>query len=234
MSTTRFTIQDAARHLGCSDRTVRSYSSQGLLSQVRVAGDRRRFYDPAEVEELRVASSRGRIAVSSTEFAAMRAQVKRLQATLDVVLRVLDTREDPLHVTPEYATDLLALALDQLRRGRWSPAEMESWSEVFLRLDENDLQTIAVAASDAKAWHPFLRLCTAMTAALPEYPDYRTSLDLQALHKKLAEGRRRLRTSTVIYCEMRGASGPELSKFAEYEIPSSVGDLLASVLRKKR
>lgn len=234
MSTSRFTLQETARHLGCSERTVRSYSRQGLLTQIRVPGDRRRFYDPAEVEELRAASERGRIAVSHAEFAAMRAQVRRLQATLDVVLRVLDTRNEPLGVTPDYATELLALALDQLRRGRWAPAEMESWSEVFLRLDETDLGVIATAASDGRAWLPFLRLCTAMAAALPEYADYKTSLDLQALHKKLAEGRRRLRTSAVIYCEMRGASEPELSKFAEYQVPSSVGDLLASMLRKKR
>lgn len=234
MSTARLTLQETARHLGCSERTVRSYSRQGLLTQVRVPGDRRRFYDPAEVEELRAAAARGRTAVSHTEFAAMRAQVRRLQATLDVVLRILDTRNEPLGVTAEYAVELLALALDQLRRGRWAPAEIETWSEVFLRLDENDFSVIAAAAADGRPWLPFLRLCTAMSAALPEHPDYKTSLDLQALHKKTAEGRRRLRTSAVIYCELRGATEPELSRFAEYQIPSSVEDLLAPMLRKKR
>lgn len=234
MSTTRYTVQQAARHLQCSERTVRSYAKQGLLTQLRVSGERRRFYDPAEVEELRLASERGRISVSTEEFAMVRAQVRRLQATLDVVLRVLDTREEPLHVTAEYGKELLVLALSQLRQGAWAPAEMESWSEVFLRLDENDLQAVALATEDPRPWLPFLRLCTAMTSVLPSYDEYKTDLGLQSLHKKLAEGRRRLRVSAVIYCEMRGATEPDLARFAEYHVPSSVSDLLSSMLRKKR
>ena len=234
MSTSRYSIQQVAQHLSCSERSVRSYIRQGLLSQIRVSNERKRYYDPAEVEELRLSLSKGRTAVRAEEVSALRGQVKRIQATLDVVLRVLDAKDDPLQVTPEYGQQLLVLCLQQLQRGNWSPSEMEMWSEVFLRLNEDDLGVIARATEDTRPWLPFLRLATAMSASLPTHEEYRQSLDLQSLHQKVAEGRRRLRTAAVIFAESRGAAEPDLVKFAEYQVPSSLGDLMKVMLRKKR
>ena len=234
MSMTLYTIEEAAQHLERSERAIRDYVKRGWLTQVKKTGDRRRYYDPAEVEELRISLSRGRVSVTQEEFAALRGKVRRLEATLDVVLRVLDAKDEPLSVTADYGRQLFVLCLDQLRRGGWAVQEMAPWSEVFLRLDETDIATVAAVVEDARPWLPFLRLCTAMTASVVRMPEYKSDLELQALHKKLAEGRRRLRMAAVIFSESRGAVEPDLAKFSEYQIPSTVGDLLETLLRRKR
>ena len=233
MAATLYTIDEAAQHLGVSSKTVRNLVKAGHLTIHRRSRDRRKYCDPAEVEELRVARESGeKVVVGREEFSVLRAQVRRLQATVEVLMRVLDSKDTPLNITKDYGEKVFVLCLEQLRRGSWEQAEVQTWLEIFLRLDENDLEQIAQATQDPKPWIPFLKLVAAMTAWVVGSKDYKSSLELQALHTELAEARRRLRTASLIYAETRGYADTTLDKYKTYQIPSRISDMLETVLRK--
>ena len=235
MTTTMYTIAEAARHIGVTDRTIRNLIRAGHLTVHRRDRDRRKYCDPAEVEELRVERDAGnRTVVSREDFGILRGQVRRLQATMDAVLRILNSQDAPLSMTPEYAEKVYVLCLAQLREGGWTPEEMEAWLEIFLRMSEDDIRQMHLATHDSKPWIHFLKLVSSMTAWVVGSNDYKTSLELQSLHMKLAEARRRLRTSAVIYVETYGGTDPALDKYKDMTIPSSITELLEGALRRKK
>jgi excisionase family DNA binding protein len=47
------TIDEAARQLKLSRRTIQRWLTEGRITAYKIAGDRRRFVDPAEIKRLR-------------------------------------------------------------------------------------------------------------------------------------------------------------------------------------
>jgi len=152
---------------------------------------------------------------------------------MEVVLRILDTRSQPLELKEDYAREMYGLAVAHLKKSSWEIAEIKPWIEVFERLDEEDFSVLAKASDDAKAWLVFLRLNVSMTSHVVSDSDYTSSLDLQTLHKMLVEGRRRMRISAFIYAEMAGSIEADLSRYGFADAPkSSVDTLFSEVLKK--
>jgi len=187
----------------------------------------------AEVYGLREAKDEGPVDILQT-VALLRAKVQRLEVRCGVLERILDAKDAPLAVTPQYAANLYSLCIRQLGAGSWSKEEMENWSEIFLRLQEEDLIIIMDATRDPKPWLPFLRLSVRMAHWAVSSNSYKTDLALQATHIKLAEGRRRLRTSAVIFAESRGITDSSLGKYSAADVPSSLGDLLVQLGRRRK
>ena len=181
MASETMTIPEAAAYLGVTDRTIRTYIKNGLLSATRHG--RSKKLRPIEVEELRVdlQSNNIRTVMGRKEMLQLRAEVRRLSAQMEVVLRVLDTKTEPLSINEGYSKELHGLCLAQLSASTWMPAEIEPWLEIFLRIDEADFEVMAHATDDPKPWLPFLRLCVAMTARVVSIDSYATSVDLQGL-----------------------------------------------------
>jgi len=126
---------------------------------------------------------------------------------------MLDAKDAPLSLNPDYSAELYSFAGQHLKKGKWEAAEMDPWCDVFDRLSEEDLIVLADSVGDPHPWRMFLRLCTAMISSVVGSPDYQTSLDLQTLHRKLSGSRRRLRVTAFIYGEMRGDLHRELEGF---------------------
>jgi excisionase family DNA binding protein len=229
------TLREAASYLSVSDRTVREYVKKGYLTIFRKKGDRKHWLRPLEVEEFRRDrdEAEGQSIISKRAFLEMRAEVRRLRAELDVVLRILDSKMEPLRMGKAYAKELFEVCTAQLNMTSWSLGEMEPWVEIFLRVDEEDFRTVAQAVDVQRPWKPFLQLCSAMAVSTVTNPQYETSLQLQGLHRQLAEGRRRLRISAMIYSEMYGAVDSDLDRYSK-GIPGTVTDSLQKILGKKR
>lgn len=237
MSSPELSRSAAAKLLGVSTRTLHTYEKQGLLS-VRKDGNVKLF-DPVEVEELRQAQqeTKKRSVVTLRELAFLKARLARVEADLAVMARILDTKSEPLRMNTAYARDLFAAAAAQVQAGAWEPGEMQPWSEIFLRIDEEDFRTIAEGVEDPKPWKVFLRLCVAMSAHISTLDGYLSSMDLQGLHRRLVEGRRRMRVAALIYSDMYSVDQEaDLRRYALADAPSSIGDTLDRVLksRKKR
>tara|TARA_Y100000034_G_scaffold135865_1_gene209494 strand:- start:617 stop:1321 length:705 start_codon:yes stop_codon:yes gene_type:complete len=234
MASETMSISEAAAYLKVSDRTIRTYIKNGLLSATR--NGRSRQLRPTEVEELRIdlQGNGVRSLLSRKELLQLRAEVRRLSSQMEVVLRILDSKSDPLSITEGYARDLHGLCLSQLSTTSWSATEISPWLEIFMRIDERDFEVMEAATADPKPWLPFLRLCVAMTARVVSMEDYSTSISLQSLHKQLAEARRRLRVAALIFSESRGLSDADLKRYGFAEAAVSTRDVLESVLRRKK
>lgn len=235
MSTDLMTYAAAAKHLGITERSVRNYVRRGFLQAKGISGTRGKFLSPAEVEELRVLRTEqsGTGPVSRQEILLLSSKVKRLEYGLATVLRLLDAKDLPLGMTPAYAKELHAACLLQLGRSGWSAEEIAPWTEVFLRTDEDDLETLVSATGDHKPWVVLLRVCQTMTTDVVNNGSYSTSLGLQDMHRALAEGRRRLRASALVF-EGRRSHGPEIERLLLSDAPMSVVDVLDRVLSIKK
>jgi len=233
MSTKLMTLQEAARFLGVTERTVRKYIKQGFLSAHRVQGDRRYWLAALDVGQFHqdMQETSRTTGFTKKDFLLLRSQVQRLQSQMDVVLRILDAKDDPLRMPKEYAKELFELCLVQSKATNWQMSEMQSWVEVFLRVDEEDLRSLSEAAEVRKPWKTLLSLCISMTTYVATHETYSTSLELQALHRQLAEGRRRLRVSALIYAELYTGVDPDIQRYALGDSPASVVDTLTRVLK---
>ena len=235
MSVELMAIEGAAKHLGVSDRTVRKFIADGFLSTRKVTGSRRKWLVPMEVEELRKdrIDFREGSRLTRKEFMRARARITKLEGQMQVVLRMLDAKSDPLGMGLSYAKDLHRACLGQLQLASWDPAEIQNWVQVFLRISEEDFKTLREATEDPKPWVPYLRLCMAMTASLVGNDRYSTSLEMLDLHRELAEGRRRLRVSAVCYSDLYSLD-MDASLVRLGALDSSAVDVLKQVLRKGR
>jgi hypothetical protein len=156
-----------------------------------------------------------------------------MRAELDAVLRILDTQSQPLHINAEYARGLYQACVTQLSMSAWSIEEITPWVGLFFRLDENDFLKIRGAIEDPRPWVPFLKLCMRMTRFVVDHTSYKTDVTLQALHRELAEGRRRLRVSAMCFMDVHSYDlDAAIRRSALADSPRSVSDTLAHVLRK--
>lgn len=204
---TKVTVEDACRRLGVSRRTLYAYMARGLLSRIKAPGDRRSYVDALELEELRRDGTRmGHGAVRREEYLQLRAQVRRLQAVVDAVARMLDLQDVPLGMDATTLCEVHGRAAVALGAAEWSVEDLEAWAAVYHRLTEDDLEVIFSVAREPRPWDAFLRLCVAQCAYLSSRKDYQTATDLWTVHAALSEGRRRLRLSTMIYVERSGAA----------------------------
>jgi len=229
------TVEEAARYLNVTDRTVRSYIKQGFLIATKKPGSRRRWLNPEEVEELRREKKEAlHSLVSRKEIMQLRAKMRRLEAHMEVVLRILDAKSNPLRMSAGYSRELHTACLGQLAREEWDVSEIDAWSEIFLRIDEDDFLRLRESTQDQKPWIPYLRLCVSMTVSITSKSSYASSLELQSLHKKMSEGRRRMRVAAVIYAETHTGVDVDLQRYAMADAPISVSDTLEKVLRRKK
>lgn len=234
MSTKLMTIEEAAAHLGVSQRSVRKFISDGFLSTTRQPGSRRKWLQPLEVEELRKDRLNFKLGSRLTrkEFFRLRARVTQLEGQMEVVLRMLDAKSNPLNMDKDYASTLYEACVAQLHRGGWTADEISPWTQVFLRISEEDFRTVRDAGDDPKPWKPFLRLCTAMSAHIVRMEEYAVSLELQKMHRELAEGRRRLRVSAMVYAELYSSDLDRMLREVSAPSTQSMGDMFEHVLRK--
>jgi len=234
MAAELLTYSEAAKHLGITERSVRTYVRKGFLSAKTISNARGKFIPAGEVEELRRlrTENNGAGPVSRQEILLMTARLRRLEFSVQTLLKLLDANTVPLSITTEYGKDLHTACCAQLRLSKWKLEEVEPWVDVFLRIDENDFAVIAAATGDSRPWAPLLRLCVAMSESVVGLAEYAVSLPLQDAHRSLAEGRRRLRAAAVTYEGLRGHV--DIHSMLRQEPAVSVVDALDAVLGVKK
>lgn len=236
MSGNLMTIEEAAAHLAVSERTIRTYIKEGWLSTHKKAGSRRKWFEPLEVEELRLDKQKIRTSKRSMrqDLMHLKAQVRRLRAEMDAVAAILDTQSKPLQFKPKDAAAVYKACVGQLRAQEWSLDQIQPWIPVFMRLQEEDFQMIREETDDTRPWVPFLRLCMKMSAFLAGHSGYTTNLDMQSAHRQLAEGRRRLRVAALCYADLHAYNMDDAIRRARLaDTPSSVRDLLGHAIGGK-
>jgi hypothetical protein len=194
-----------ANRLNVTTRTVRNYVRDGLLKQYVV--NNRAVYDRSEVEQLAIDQGSDVPALTRKTVFALVARIQKLEQDMEVMRRALAIQNAPLRPTNTEALELYQAASLSLGCRKWHLDEMKMWSTVFDRLDEPALQLIGSAAVLDKPWETFFQLCLAQINYISQLPGFATNLELQMLHKQLDEGRKKLRSSILIWIELhRGQS----------------------------
>lgn len=195
----------AANRLNITTRTVRNYVKSGLLKQY-IEGNKA-VYDRDEVEQMAIDKGSDAPALTRKTVFELTARIQKLEQDMEVMRRALEIQNAPLRPVGAEAVQLYQAACGSLGVGKWHPDEIQMWTTVFDRLDDVALRMIAEAAVLDKPWEVFFQLCIAQMNYLALVKDFKTNLGLQLLHKRLDEGRKKLRASVLIWIELhRGKS----------------------------
>ena len=195
------TFEEAANRLGRSKRSIHNYVKQGLLQRVMNSGNV--VLRKEDVEQLAVDIGSDSPALNRKTFYLLQARLKKLEEEMVAVKHILEIRDSPLRPSESEARGLYAAATESLSRRNWVAEEVDLWAAQFERLDEPALDSISQAIQDNKAWTPFFTLCL----ELIKYAHSRFSTEKVdpllwlARHKRLEEGRKKLRGSILIWIE---------------------------------
>jgi hypothetical protein len=91
-----------------------------------------------------------------------------------------------------------AAACEALARGSWEVGEIHLWAQQFERMDEIALDAVRDAINEPKPWLVFYELCLAIMKTVPPS----AGIESAALHRKLDEGRKKMRATVVMWIEM--------------------------------
>jgi excisionase family DNA binding protein len=222
------TIDEAANYLNVSTRTISTYIADGILCTHKKQGSNRKYLYSDDVHDLLEARKLGTFSIR--EYNKLRAKVKKLESQMEVILLILDAKQESLGFSAEYGKELLDAA-KSLKAKQLSTEIISAWTDIFLRIDESDLDTIKVATNESKPWIPFLKLCTDMIVTVVGNSNYKVSLELQNSHKLLVEGRRRLRLSALLFLEQEGYD-TSIERL-DYGYPDTTVELVKKILKKR-
>ena len=197
------TIDEAARYLGVTTRTISNYIAQGIISYHKKQGSNRKYLSTEDIQDLLEAKNEATFSIK--KFKELQARVKKLEANVEVLMRILDTKQIPLGLSASESEELYNAAVDS-NNSVLTEQHIEAWLPILMRLDENDLKNIEDTTKVKDPWSPFISLCLALIVYTTSNKNYQVSLPLQSYHRELVEARRRLRLSALIYIESRGAS----------------------------
>lgn len=196
-----------ANRLNLSKRSVRGLVQRGFLKQQIVDG--KPAYDRVEVEQLATDRGTDYPVMNRKSFLELQRRVSKLEQDMSVVRRAMDISAQPLRPNAMEANQLYKAAVASLAGGKWELEEIDAWSSIFDRLDEPALTSIGEAIVTDRPWEVFFRLLNGQMIQLGGEKNFATSLRLQELHKKLDEGRKKLRGTILVWMEMQRGNPTE-------------------------
>ena len=181
-----YSLDEAARILSRTKKTLSKYIKQGRLRSVRKGN---RIFIPAEdVKEFLEEQLEPTRKFSWKEFEKFRremeARITRLEDTITRALQLLGIAQIPskpltdfeLHKAYEAAFDMLAKDLNSVKI-----KEIQTWSDILARINEQSLMRLAYIQEHTEVWKPFLELARRLhehVTSLPEYPKDHNLRDL--------------------------------------------------------
>jgi len=201
------TFEEAASRLNRSKRSIHYYLKQGLLTKKLVNGEV--LLPRADVEQLAIDLGADVPAINRKSFFELMSRVRKLEETVSVFKRMWDVQDKPLRPSDAEAMGLYGAATQALTATMWKKEEIEMWADLFDRMDETFLDTVGKVTSLPKPWATFYNLCLNMMSYLKEFEKGAPALELQILHRKLDEGRKKMRGTILMWIETGRGTIPE-------------------------
>jgi hypothetical protein len=206
-------VDEAARTLKCSSRSIRNFISRGLLTK-KVEG-KKVFVSEEDVELLRVERAENLPTLNRRTFLDTQTRLQKLEDEMRAVKHALELRE-VIPMRPDINACIGMLqAVDMYLRTEdrdkvWTADFIQSWTGILETMDEEAFSRILSVAQDKKAWVPFFELCLQMAEFCRQKDRQRPSLAWQAQAAALETVRERLRRVVVVLVELgRGSMPPE-------------------------
>lgn len=183
-------IDEAAKILGKTRRTVTNYLEKGVLRRVKEG--KPVLLSRAEVDELAIDLGSNFPRLSRKTFYRLVAHVQKLEQDMAVMKKALGYGGTPLRPSRQEALELHTAALRASESKTWSTEEIEMWADLYERMDDVFFDVVA-AHVPGDAWKPFYDLCLAQMRQVSYDPAFDRLLNLQSLHQRLALGLKNVR-----------------------------------------
>lgn len=203
-----YTFEEAAARLSCSKRTIHNHVKHGYLRKTNQAG--KVVLHKEDVEQYAIDKGTDLPALNRKNVAFLEARIQRLERDMAVCKLVLDIRDNPVRPSKEDATALLREASKAIAANYWTEAELDMWATVFNGFDEVSLNLLQEHLALPRPYETFFKLCVAQMQNISIRPEFQTTLSLQLLHKKLDEGRKKMRETLLMWTSVTGGVVPEM------------------------
>jgi hypothetical protein len=195
----RVTVEQAAKMLGRSRRTVTTYMKNGILH--RHVEDKRVYLLRSQVEQLQIDLGADLPPMNRKTFYQLSAHVRRLEMDMAVLKRVTGFYDSPLRPSVDEAQGIYAAAKKSASEGVWQVDEIRMWADLYDKMDDVFFDVLALHTEQADAWRPLYELCLAQSRQLSMSYEYRTDLQCQHLHDRLQTALSRMRKVILVWIE---------------------------------
>ncbi len=202
-----YSFEEAANRLGCSKRTIHNHVRHGYIRKAHRDG--KVVLHREDVEQLANETGVDMPAFNKKNFYLLMARVQKLEQDMGLCRRILDVRDSPLRPSKNDALQLMAAASKALAANYWTDEEIDNWSTIFDRLDEVSFEMLSEHIETTHPYEIFFKLCLAQMRDVSKRTEFQTTLSLQLLHKKLDEGRKKLRATILMWMRITNGNIPE-------------------------
>jgi excisionase family DNA binding protein len=192
-------IDEAAKILGKTRRTVTNYLEKGVLRRVKEG--KPVLLSRTEVEELAVDLGSNFPRMSRKTFYQLVAHVQKLEQDMAVMKKALGYGGSPLRPSRQETLELSAAAMRAVEAKTWSSQEIEMWADLYERMDDVFFDVLASHMPDG-TWKTFYDLCVAQMKQVSYDPAFDRRLDLQTLHQRLGFGLKNIRKTILTTIEV--------------------------------
>ena len=193
----------AAEILNCTRNHIRKLAMAGTVrSQPGVNGLVLRKQDVEEIldlhgnAEMSEADMRKRIVL-------LEQSTKRLHDALDLMYKANGLSSLGLGLDDDHLVSLSESVRSERGAQEWPVARLLSSCEVYIGLNEDDVDRLNSLLDIDDAWRPFLELCLVQSRYVATHPNLGSDFNLQQCRYLFAMARKNLREIAVVFIELQ-------------------------------
>lgn len=182
-----------AKALGLSTKQLNRITKEGGFHTTQIG--KKTYYSLSEIVDYKNRKNNIDIPFNGEFLSRLYGKSSRLEERIKMIERVLDMYYEPIELTNLQLHALYKSAVERDLVN--SERSLQSWGEIFLRLNETHFMQLYKYLDDDKPWKPFLELAYLCYAVARR----RGFLELRRF---LAKGVKNVKSSSIIFLEMTG------------------------------
>ena len=204
MGSSFYTVEEAASRLNRCKRSIWDYINKGLIKKELRSG--KVVLPVDDVEQLALSLGTDYPALTRQTYFLMQARLKKLEEEMVTVKTILEIRVDPLRLDNIAARGMFEaskhyLAATGTKDFVISEENVDHWADIFIRVDEETLDSLVKANLEPTAWKPFYEWCLVLLNYSTLQDQVKPSIVWQARAQKLDQGRKKIRDAIIFWVE---------------------------------
>jgi len=118
----------------------------------------------------------------------LQTDVEKLKSQVQLLNKINDLHRDPLSLSDQELAILYESCMDMLTLSAFKLEDIETWSDIFLRLEDKAMRVMRDKIHDPNPAIHFYRLVKRMTNSVEKLANYDTNIQLQMLGAQLKKG----------------------------------------------
>lgn len=183
-SSDRISVKEAASLLDISERTIRKYVEDRVITGWKVG--KKIYVSRSECVELLSSTTKvNKGIVNWRTVLRLQTDVEKLKAQVSLLNKVNDLQRDPISLDDVELATLYEACMDMLVLPAFKLSDIETWADVLLRLEDQAMRLMRLKLRDPNPAIHFRRLAKRMLASVEKVVNYDNNLSLQVLGVQL-------------------------------------------------